>query len=198
MGHRTSFPPVKELVPGEGELRATFRTSMGEFTVQLFEAVAPNTVSSFVGLATGQGEWIDPRTGQPGVGPFYEGVVFHRVIEGFVIQGGDRMGTGRGDPGYRFDDECTPQLRHDGPGVLSMANAGPGTNGSQFFITHVETSWLDGKHTVFGKVAGPADMAVVNTIQGGDTMKKVTIEGDTAPLLAKMASQVAEWNKKLG
>jgi len=162
MGHRTSFPPVKELVPGEGELRATFRTSMGEFTVQLFEAVAPNTVSSFVGLATGQGEWIDPRTGQPGVGPFYEGVVFHRVIEGFVIQGGDRMGTGRGDPGYRFDDECSPDYRHAAKGILSMANSGvrngQGSNGSQFFITLGPTPHLDGKHTVFGKVIAGMDV----------------------------------------
>ncbi len=162
MGHRTSFPPVKELVPGEGELRATFRTSMGEFTVLLFEAIAPNTVSSFVGLATGKGEWIDPRTGQAGVGPFYEGVVFHRVIEGFVIQGGDRSGTGRGDPGYRFDDECSPTVLHTHAGILSMANAGvrngQGTNGSQFFITLGPTPHLDGKHTVFGEVIAGMDV----------------------------------------
>lgn len=162
MGHRTSFTPVEELVPGEGELRATVRTSMGEFTVRLFEAVAPNTVSSFVGLATGQGEWIDPRTGQPGVGPFYDGVVFHRVIEGFVIQGGDRMGTGRGDPGYRFDDECSPDVRHTHAGILSMANSGTrngqGSNGSQFFITLGPTPHLDGKHTVFGEVCAGMDV----------------------------------------
>jgi peptidyl-prolyl cis-trans isomerase A (cyclophilin A) len=162
MAHRTSFPPVKELVPGEGELRATFKTSMGEFSVRLFEDAAPNTVSSFVGLATGKGEWIDPRTGQPGVGPFYDGVVFHRVIEGFVIQGGDRTGTGRGDPGYRFDDECSPDVRHTGKGILSMANAGvrngQGTNGSQFFITLGPTPHLDGKHTVFGEVVEGMDV----------------------------------------
>ena len=117
MAHRTSFPSVAELVPGVGELRAIFRTSMGDFTVRLLEAIAPNTVSSFVGLATGKGEWIDPRTGQPGSGPFYDGVVFHRVIAGFVIQGGDRLGTGRGDPGYRFDDECSPAAKHTRAGI---------------------------------------------------------------------------------
>jgi peptidyl-prolyl cis-trans isomerase A (cyclophilin A) len=173
MAHRTSFPPVAELVPGEGELRATVRTSMGEFTVRLFEEAAPNTVSSFVGLATGKGEWIDPRTGQPGVGPFYDGVVFHRVIAGFVIQGGDRMGTGRGDPGYRFDDECSPELRHKGKGILSMANAGVqngrGSNGSQFFITLGATPHLDGKHTVFGEVI--AGMDVIDRIGSVQTAR---------------------------
>jgi peptidyl-prolyl cis-trans isomerase A (cyclophilin A) len=146
---------------------------MGEFTVRLFEHVAPNTVSSFVGLATGKGEWIDPRTGQPGVGPFYDGVVFHRVIAGFVIQCGDRLGTGRGDPGYRFDDECSPELRHASKGVLSMANAGTrngqGSNGSQFFITLGPTPNLDGKHTVFGEVV--AGMDVVDRIGGAQTAR---------------------------
>ena len=164
-------------------LKAVIETDKGVINLLLHDDQTPLTVANFVNLA------------QHG---FYDGLKFHRVINDFMIQGGCPNGTGTGGPGYRFNDECTPQLRHDGPGVLSMANAGPGTNGSQFFITHVETSWLDGKHTVFGKVAGPADMAVVNTIQGGDTMKKVRIEGDTAPLLAKVASQVAEWNKKLG
>lgn len=187
MGHRTSFPPVKELVPGEGELRATFRTSMGEFTVRLLEDIAPNTVSSFVGLATGKGEWIDPRTGQPGVGPFYEGVIFHRVIEGFVIQGGDRTGTGRGDPGYRFDDECSPQAKHTREGILSMANAGvrngQGTNGSQFFITLGPTPHLDGKHTVFGEVVAGLDviarMGKVRTAQQDRPLQDIRIESIT-------------------
>jgi peptidyl-prolyl cis-trans isomerase B (cyclophilin B) len=164
-------------------LKAVIETDKGVINLLLHDDQTPLTVANFVNLA------------QHG---FYDGLKFHRVINDFMIQGGCPNGTGTGGPGYRFNDECTPQLRHDGPGVLSMANAGPGTNGSQFFITHVETSWLDGKHTVFGKVVGPADLTVVNAIQGGDTMKKVTIEGDTAPLLAKMASQVAEWNKKLG
>lgn len=156
MGHRTSFPPTAELVPGEGELRATFRTNLGDFTVALHEQLAPNTVSSFVGLASGQGEWIDPVTGEPGSGRYYDGVIFHRVIADFVIQGGDRTGTGRGNPGYTFDDECSEQARHTGKGVLSMANAGVrggrGTNGSQFFVTLGPTPHLDGRHTVFGEV----------------------------------------------
>jgi peptidyl-prolyl cis-trans isomerase A (cyclophilin A) len=147
---------VSELVPGAGELRAVFHTTLGDFTVRLLEDVAPNTVSSFVGLATGRGDWIDPITGRPGEGGYYDGVIFHRVIPGFVIQGGDRTGTGRGGPGYTFDDECSPSTRHTGKGVLSMANAGirsgRGTNGSQFFITLGATPHLDGKHTVFGVV----------------------------------------------
>ncbi|WP_346017045.1 peptidylprolyl isomerase [Pseudenhygromyxa sp. WMMC2535] len=156
MPHRTSFPPVKELIPGDGELVATFVTSMGDFRVRLLERLAPNTVSSFVGLATGLGEWVDPNTGQTGSGGYFDGVIFHRVIPGFLIQGGDRTGTGRGDPGYTFDDECSPEAAHDRPGKLSMANAsvrgGRGTNGSQFFITLGAASHLDGKHTVFGEI----------------------------------------------
>ena len=154
--HRTSFPSPRELVPGEGELRATFKTNMGDFTVRLLEEVAPNTVANFVGLATGKGNWIDPRTGQEGDGGYYDGVIFHRIIEGFMLQGGDRTGTGRGGPGYTFDDECSPEARHSRAGILSMANAGRrgdrGTNGSQFFITLGPTPHLDGKHTVFGEV----------------------------------------------
>jgi peptidyl-prolyl cis-trans isomerase A (cyclophilin A) len=156
VSHRSSFPPVNELVPGEGELRAVFRTNVGEFVVRLFDELAPNTVSSFVGLATGRGEWIDPTSGEPGSGGYYDGVIFHRVIPGFVIQGGDRTGTGRGGPGYTFDDECSASAQHTDKGILSMANAGirggRGTNGSQFFITLGPTPHLDGKHTVFGEV----------------------------------------------
>ena len=170
-----TFPPPSEVFPGDGELRATFRTSMGDFTVRLFEAVAPNTVSSFVSLATGSGEWTDPRTGQPGEGPLYNGVVFHRVITGFMLQGGDPTGTGRGGPGYNFDDECSPDARHDKAGILSMANAGRrgarGTNGSQFFVTLGPTPHLDGKHTVFGEVSEGMDVvhAIGNTkTDGGD------------------------------
>jgi len=147
-----TFPKPSELVPGNGELRAQVNTSMGSFTVRFFEEVAPNTVANFVGLATGQIPWTDPGTGQPGQGPFYDGVIFHRIIDGFMIQGGDRTGTGRGGPGYRFDDECDPRAKHARAGILSMANAGPGTNGSQFFITLGATPHLDGKHTVFGEV----------------------------------------------
>jgi peptidyl-prolyl cis-trans isomerase A (cyclophilin A) len=166
VSHRSSFPPVSELVPGEGELRAVFRTNVGEFVVRLFDELAPNTVSSFVGLATGRGEWIDPTSGEPGSGGYYDGVIFHRVIPGFVIQGGDRTGTGRGGPGYTFDDECSASAQHTDKGILSMANAGirggRGTNGSQFFITLGPTPHLDGKHTVFGEVID--GLAVVERI----------------------------------
>ena len=164
-------------------LKAVIETNKGVINLLLHDDLTPLTVANFVNLA------------QHGS---YDGLKFHRVIADFMIQGGCPRGNGTGGPGYQFGDECTPKLRHDGPGVLSMANAGPGTNGSQFFITHVETSWLDGKHTVFGKVVGAADQAVVNAIEGGDQMIKVTIEGDTAPLLTQMASQVEQWNKKLG
>ena len=135
---------------------------MGDFTVRLLEDVAPNTVANFVGLATGSQSWTDPRTGVPGQGPLYRDVIFHRVIGDFMIQGGDPTGTGRGGPGYRFGDECSPSARHSGPGMLSMANAGPGTNGSQFFVTLRATPHLDGKHTVFGEVVD--GMAVVEAI----------------------------------
>jgi peptidyl-prolyl cis-trans isomerase B (cyclophilin B) len=172
---------VKE--PVVANLKAVMETDKGVINILLHDDQTPLTVANFVNLV------------QHG---FYDGLKFHRVIPDFMIQGGCPTGNGTGGPGYRFNDEIVAGLRHDGPGVLSMANAGPGTNGSQFFITHVETAWLDGKHTVFGKVAGPADQAVVNAIAGGDGISKVTIEGDTAPLLTKMAAQVAEWNKKLG
>lgn len=162
---KTDFPSTRELVPGEGTLLATFETNRGEFTAELYEDVAPMTVSNFVGLSTGQIPWTDPRTGKPGEGALYEGVVFHRVISGFVIQGGDPTGTGTGGPGYRFADECSPDARHSSSGILSMANAGPGTNGSQFFVTLGATPHLDGRHTVFGRVVEGLD--VVESI--GDT-----------------------------
>ena len=184
MSHRSSFPPPSELVPGEGPLKATFRTNMGDFTVALHEQLAPNTVSNFVGLATGQGEWVDPVSGAPGTGRYYDDVVFHRVIAGFMIQGGDRTGTGRGRPGYTFDDECHPDARHDGAGVLSMANAGRrgghGTNGSQFFLTRGPTPLLDGKHTVFGKVVEGMDVVskigTTPTAAGDRPMQDVIIQ----------------------
>ncbi len=167
MSLKTSFPAPSELIPGEGELRATFETNLGSFTVRLFEDVAPNTVANFVGLATGQLPWKDPKTGAERKDPFYDGVIFHRVIDGFMIQGGDRTGTGRGGPGYRFADECSPKARHDKAGVLSMANAGPNTNGSQFFVTLGPTPHLDGRHTVFGEVVEGLD--VVRAIGGTPT-----------------------------
>ena len=163
-------------------LTAVFTTSRGPIRVRLFADQAPVTVASFVNLA------------QRG---FYDGLSFHRVIADFMIQGGCPEGSGRGGPGYRFEDECRADLRHDKPGVLSMANAGPGTNGSQFFITHVATPWLDGKHTVFGEVIGAGDQQVVDAVRGGDKIESVKIEGDAAPLLASQAARVSEWNQAL-
>ena len=146
----TPAPPVD--VPGEGQLRARFKTSMGDLVAVLYEAEAPRTVANFVALATGKVAWTDPKTREKTERPLYSGTVFHRVIPEFMIQGGDPEGTGRGGPGYNWGDEINPSLRHDGPGMLSMANRGPNTNGSQFFITEVPPPWLDGKHAVFGKV----------------------------------------------
>ncbi|MGM0591150.1 MAG: peptidylprolyl isomerase [Halobacteriota archaeon] len=138
---------------------ATIHTNHGDITAELYAERAPRTVDNFVGLATGGKEWTDPETGETIQGePLYEGVIFHRVIDGFMIQGGDPTGTGRGGPGYQFDDEFHDELTHDGPGVLSMANAGPNTNGSQFFITLDSTPHLDGKHSVFGKVTDGMDV----------------------------------------
>jgi peptidyl-prolyl cis-trans isomerase A (cyclophilin A) len=132
---------------------ASFVTSMGSFTVRLMPEHAPNTVANFVELATGGREWTDPRDGSRSTGRLYDGTIFHRVIPDFMIQGGDPTGTGRGGPGYRFDDEVPPDgPRFDRPGLLAMANAGPGTNGCQFFVTTAPTEWLTGKHTIFGEV----------------------------------------------
>lgn len=139
-------------------LYAVFETSMGKIVCLLEEKKTPETVANFVGLATGQKEYTDPKTGKKSSEPFYNGTIFHRVIRNFMIQGGDRLGQGTGGPGYRFKDEFDPTLKHDGPGILSMANAGPNTNGSQFFITLVPTPWLDGKHSVFGKVIAGAEV----------------------------------------
>ncbi len=164
------------------DLKAVIETDKGTINIDLFADKTPLTVANFANLA---------RRG------FYDGLGFHRVIDDFMIQGGCPLGTGTGGPGYRFADECRDDLRHDEPGVLSMANAGPGTNGSQFFITHVETPWLDGKHTVFGKVCGAADQEVVNSIAGGDKMVKVTIEGDTSALFTDQADALKDWNETL-
>jgi peptidyl-prolyl cis-trans isomerase A (cyclophilin A) len=136
----------------KGPLYATLKTTMGDIVVRLFEDKAPKTVANFVGLATGSREWTDAKTGEKAKRPLYNGTIFHRVIPGFMIQGGDPLGNGTGGPGYRFEDEFHPDLRHDKAGILSMANAGPNTNGSQFFITQKATPWLDGKHSVFGEV----------------------------------------------
>jgi len=136
----------------KGPIYATLKTSMGDIVIQLFEDKAPKTVANFVDLATGAKEWTDPKTKEKVKRPLYNGTIFHRVIPGFMIQGGDPLGNGTGGPGYRFEDEFNPDLKHSKPYILSMANAGPNTNGSQFFITHKATPWLDGNHSVFGEV----------------------------------------------
>ncbi len=143
---------------------AQFETTEGNFTVRLFEKEAPNTVANFVGLAEGTKEWTDPGSGQKKTAPYYDGVIFHRVIPGFMIQGGDRLGQGTGGPGYKFADEFHASLRHGKAGVLSMANSGPNTNGSQFFITLGPTPHLDNRHSVFGEVVEGLD--VVKRIGG--------------------------------
>jgi cyclophilin family peptidyl-prolyl cis-trans isomerase len=146
---------------------AIFETSAGTFKVRLFDDKAPNTVANFVGLATGTKPWTDPM-GKPANRPFYDGLIFHRVIDGFMIQGGCPEGSGRGGPGYKFADEFGPGLRHDKAGLLSMANAGPNTNGSQFFITLAPTPWLDNKHAIFGEVVEGMDIvkAIGKTAKG--------------------------------
>jgi peptidyl-prolyl cis-trans isomerase A (cyclophilin A) len=146
------------------ELFATLRTNHGDIEVRLLPNHAPKTVANFVELAEGGREWTDPRTGAKSQERLYDGTVFHRVIAGFMIQGGDPLGTGTGGPGYQFADEFHPDLSFDRPYLLAMANAGPGTNGSQFFITVAPTSWLNRKHTIFGEVTGKAGQAVVDAI----------------------------------
>ncbi len=163
-------------------MKAIIKTSKGTINLSLHPEKTPVTVANFANLAI-QG--------------FYDGLSFHRVIDNFMIQGGCPLGTGTGGPGYSFSDECTPDLKHDKPGVLSMANSGPNTNGSQFFVTHVPTSWLDGKHTVFGAVEADSDMETVNAIRGGDRIESISIEGDTDSLFAKMPDKIKEWSSTL-
>ena len=150
-------------------LHATFTTSEGSFKVRLFDAEAPNTVANFVGQAEGSKEWTDPRTSRRVKSAYYDGTVFHRVIDGFMIQGGDPLGQGTGGPGYTFADEFHPKLKHTKAGILSMANRGPNSNGGQFFITLEATPWLDNKHSVFGEVVSGMD--VVKQIGGTQTTK---------------------------
>jgi peptidyl-prolyl cis-trans isomerase A (cyclophilin A) len=137
---------------------AKFSTTEGDFKVRLYDDKAPKTVANFVGLAEGTQEWTDPKTRQQVKRPFYDGLIFHRVIDGFMLQGGCPMGSGVGGPGYQFADEFGEGLKHDRPGLLSMANAGPHTNGSQFFVTLVPTPWLDNKHAIFGEVVEGMDV----------------------------------------
>jgi peptidyl-prolyl cis-trans isomerase A (cyclophilin A) len=160
---------------------AHFTTSEGSFTARLFETETPNTVANFVGLAEGTKEWTDPRTRRSEKKPLYNGTVFHRVIDSFMIQAGDPLGNGTGGPGYKFADEFHPKLRHDKAGILSMANAGANTNGSQFFITLVPTPWLDNKHSVFGEVVEGMDVVkkigTTPTSKPGDRpIKPITVE----------------------
>jgi len=143
-------------------MHALFTTSEGNFKIRLFDQEVPNTVANFVGLAEGTKDFTDPKTGQKTKRPFYDGLAFHRVIDGFMLQGGCPLGTGTGGPGYKFADEFNPKLRHSKPGMLSMANSGPNTNGSQFFVTLAATPWLDNKHSVFGEV-----------VEGMDVVKKI-------------------------
>ena len=166
----------------ENQLSTTITTNKGDINLRLFADKTPLTVANFVNLA------------QRG---YYNDLSFHRVLADFMIQGGCPHGSGTGGPGYTFADEFDAELRHDKPGILSMANAGPGTNGSQFFITHVPTPWLDNNHTVFGEVMSDADQDVVNSIQQGDSIESVTIEGDTTALLDQVKDQVDDWNEQI-
>jgi peptidyl-prolyl cis-trans isomerase A (cyclophilin A) len=165
---------------------AHFTTTEGNFSIQLLDDLAPKTVANFTGLAEGTIEWTDPRTGKKTKSPYYNGTIFHRVIAGFMIQGGDPLGQGTGGPGYKFADEFHPKAKHTKAGILSMANAGPNTNGGQFFITLDATPWLDNKHSVFGEVVSGMDVVkkigATKTSKPGDkpatpiTIQSVTIE----------------------
>ena len=162
-------------------LYAHFTTSEGSFNVRLFDQEAPSTVANFVGLAEGSKEWTDPRTGRKVKQPYYNGTVFHRVIDGFMIQGGDPLGQGTGGPGYMFGDEFSPKLRHSKAGILSMANRGPNTNGGQFFITLDQTPWLNDKHSVFGEVVDGMDVvkkigSTATSKPGDKPIKPITIQ----------------------
>ena len=148
---------------------ATIKTNLGDINVNLFPDHAPKTVRNFTGLAEGTQEWTDPKVKAKSTAPLYNGTIFHRVIPGFMIQGGDPLGTGTGGPGYRFDDEPHPELTFDKPYLLAMANAGPNTNGSQFFITVAPTTWLNFKHTIFGEVADQPSRDVVDAIAAVET-----------------------------
>lgn len=166
----------------EKELTANIETNKGTIRLKLFSDKAPLTVGNFVNLA---------------LRGYYDGLKFHRVIANFMIQGGCPHGTGAGGPGYQFEDEFAPGLTHSKPGILSMANAGPGTNGSQFFITHVPTDWLDRKHSIFGEVLGKEDQDVVNRIAQGDSIRKISIEGDYSQLMIQIKPRLDQWNQVL-
>jgi len=182
-----AFAAEKNIQKGEKKMTssllvATIQTTKGDIRLNLFPDKAPVTVLNFVNLS---------KRG------CYDGLTFHRVIPNFMIQGGCPLGTGTGGPGYQFKDEFSADLKHSKPGILSMANAGPGTNGSQFFITHVPTPWLDNKHTIFGEVVGEPDQKVVNSIATGDKIKTITIDGDYSKLAEQYKDQLDRWNKAL-
>ncbi len=190
------FPPMKHLLltllavtiaslgatkaAEMNDIRLLVKTNKGDIALTLFASKAPVTVANYVNLA---------KRG------YYNGITFHRVIPDFMVQCGDPVGTGAGGPGYTFEDECRPDLKHSKPGILSMANRGPSTNGSQFFITHVPTPWLDGKHTVFGEVTSGMD--VVNAIKQGDKIVSIEILDSPDAILADQKERVAQWNKVL-
>ena len=161
------------------KIKAVIETNRGTINLDLFAEEAPVTVASFVNLS---------------INNFYDGLKFHRVISNFMIQGGCPLGTGTGGPGYRFEDEFNENLRHDGPGILSMANAGPGTNGSQFFITHLATPHLNDAHTIFGKVVSESDQSTVDSIEQGDEIETISIEGDYQQILDKCSERIQEWD----
>jgi peptidyl-prolyl cis-trans isomerase A (cyclophilin A) len=172
-------PPNLPTFEKGAKVSAVFTTNQGEFTAKLFADECPVTVGNFVGLATGQIPWVNPK-GETVSEPLYNGTVFHRIIREFMIQGGDPEGTGMGGPGYKFGDEFVSELQHTGPGILSMANSGPNTNGSQFFITEIATPWLDGRHTVFGEVVKGLDnvmkIAGIETGRGDKPVNDVVLE----------------------
>ena len=180
-----SFQPAPAAEPTEKsepmtDIRIKMKTNKGDIELTLFPSKAPVTVANFLNLAKQK---------------YYDGLKFHRVIPDFMIQGGDPTGTGMGGPGYKFEDEFTPELKFDKPGALAMANAGPGTNGSQFFITHKETPWLSNKHTIFGQVTKGQD--VVNAIAQGDKIQSIEVLDSTDALFKVKADRIAEWNKSL-
>ena len=180
-GGSQASPTTKPPAGGEGgkkmadQMYATFKTSMGDIVVKLMPEKAPKTVENFVGLAEGTKKWTDPKTGMPASKPLYDGTVFHRVIPDFMIQGGDPLGSGMGGPGYKFEDEIGPDNKFDRPYLLAMANAGPNTNGSQFFITEVPTPHLNRGHTIFGEV-----------VKGGDLVPKIARAGNSKVKLEKV------------
>lgn len=178
----TTAPSVNQLLnlkPNQ-KMYATIKTNLGDIKIELYPDKAPQTVANFVGLSEGTLAWTDPKTGTSVKKPLYNGTIFHRVIKGFMIQGGDPLGTGMGGPGYKFNDEFNDSLQFNSAGILAMANSGPNTNGSQFFITHAATPWLNGKHTIFGMVASGMDVvdkiANVKTDEGDRPVDPVTIQ----------------------